>query len=96
MSKFVRITGAGQQETAWFSRTCNALGGQIGHILQAFPGKVVTGFPVRERDKAKDAQTAAIYFRQRSQPYSDVLFALFLAYSRGLKRVFDPVYEFMT
>jgi len=32
MSKFVCITGAGAQETKWFSRPCNALGKQIGHI----------------------------------------------------------------
>ncbi len=34
MSQFVRITGARTQETKWFSRPCNALGGQIGHILK--------------------------------------------------------------
>jgi len=40
MSQFVCITGASLPETAlsrlaptgWFSKTCNALGGQIGHI----------------------------------------------------------------
>jgi len=32
MSQFVCITGAREQETKWFSNSCNALGGQIGHI----------------------------------------------------------------
>ncbi len=77
MGKFVRITGAETPETQWFSRFCNALGGQIGHSLQA-------------------AKTAAICMRQRPQPCKYTLFALFLAYYYGLKRVFDPVYEFMT
>ena len=96
MSKFVRITGADPQEIAWFSRACNASGGQIGHILQAFPGKVDTGFPVWKRDRTKDAQTAAICIRQRPRPCQDTLFALFLAFYCGLKRHIDPVYEFMT
>ncbi|VAW14857.1 hypothetical protein MNBD_ALPHA12-1203 [hydrothermal vent metagenome] len=34
MSQFVCITGAREQETKWFSIPCNALGGQIGHILK--------------------------------------------------------------
>ncbi len=34
MSQFVRITGARVQATKWFSNPCNALGGQIGHILK--------------------------------------------------------------
>ncbi len=34
MSQFVCITGARLQETKWFSKSCNALGGQIGHILK--------------------------------------------------------------
>ncbi len=32
MSQFVCITGASLKETKWFSKACNALGGQIGHI----------------------------------------------------------------
>jgi len=34
MSQFVRLTGARLPETKWFSKDCNALGGQIGHILK--------------------------------------------------------------
>jgi len=34
MSQFVCITGARVQVTKWFSNSCNALSGQIGHILK--------------------------------------------------------------
>ena len=32
MNQFVHIQGARSQETFWFSRSCNAVGGQIDHI----------------------------------------------------------------
>ncbi len=32
MSQFVCIIGARLPETKWFSKACNVLGGQIGHI----------------------------------------------------------------
>jgi hypothetical protein len=32
MNQFTRIQGASSQETFWFSRTCNAVAGQIDHI----------------------------------------------------------------
>ncbi len=31
MKQFVWITGAGTQETPWFSRACDTLAGKIGH-----------------------------------------------------------------
>jgi len=34
MYQFVQIRGASSQETFWFSRTCNAVAGQIDHILR--------------------------------------------------------------
>jgi hypothetical protein len=34
MNQFVQIQGASSQETFWFSRTCNAVAGQIDHILK--------------------------------------------------------------
>ena len=34
MNQFVRIRGARSQETFWFSRSCNAVGGQIDHIRE--------------------------------------------------------------
>ncbi|GEM_PF-5989571 len=84
MSQFVCITGARVKETSWFSNSRNALGGQISHSLQAFPGKVQ---PVRREDNLK---------YQRSQPCQNTLFTLFLAYFGGLKRVFDPICESVT
>jgi len=33
MNQFVQIQGAISQETSWFSRTYNAVDGQIDHII---------------------------------------------------------------
>jgi len=33
MNQFARIQGASSQETVWFSRTCNAVVGQIDHTF---------------------------------------------------------------
>jgi len=44
----------------------------------------------------QDAETTAIWLRQRSQPCQNTLFDLFLAYFYGSKRHYDPIYESVT
>jgi len=83
MSQFVCITGARAKETKWFSSSWNALGGQIGHILQ----------------DAKTAAICFVKGLNRvtnTHRVTNTLFTLFLAYFCGFKRHYDPIYEFMT
>ncbi len=96
MSQFVCITGARLQETKWFSKSCNALGGQIGHIHKRCQKKWLPVFWFGNAMKLKDAETAAIWLRQKAQPYQNTLFTLFLAYFCGCQRHYDPVYGSMT
>ncbi len=49
MSQFVCITGARVPETKWFSSSCNALGGQIGHILMDAETAVICFVKVLKR-----------------------------------------------
>jgi len=96
MSQFVCITGASLPETKWFSKACNALGGQIGHIHKRCQKKLVPVFCFGNAVKLKDAETAVICFVKGLNRVSNPLFTLFLAYFCGYQRHYDPVYEFMT
>ncbi len=85
MSQFVRITGAGAKETSFFGL---APTGWFSMFCNELGGQIGHSLLA--------AQTAAICIRQRFQPCQNTLFALFLAYFCGLKRVFDPIYESVT
>ena len=85
MSQFVRITGANMRETPILRL---APAGWFSNACNASGGQI-GHIPL-------DAETASI---RRAEKVSRVYihaFALFLAYSCGFKRVFDPVYESVT
>ena len=51
MNQYVRMQGARSQETFWFSRSCNAVGGQIDHIREG--GKTAAICRVKALEWAK-------------------------------------------
>jgi len=88
MSQFVCITGASLKETQWFSKACNALGGQIGHIPKDAKTAAICQ-PVRH----EDMNNSIVKGLNR---VTNPLFALFLAYFCGCLRHYDPVYGGVT